>query len=75
MPKRERIYHAKDAEWMQIKRQRGFKMRCCDCGLVHTMNFRLVGRKIQFQAFRNARATAATKERRMYRWALAQAGE
>ena len=42
-------------EWVQPIR-RGYRMMCCDCGLVHRLNFRLVkwgrGRKIQFQAFR-----------------------
>lgn len=42
-------------EWAQPRR-RGYLMRCCGCGLVHRMNFRLVpwgrGKKIQFQAFR-----------------------
>lgn len=43
-------------DWVQpIKK--GYKMACCDCGLVHSMNFRVVKGKIQFQAFRNNRAT------------------
>jgi hypothetical protein len=70
--KRERMHHAKDGEWMQVKRQRGHKLRCCDCGLVHTVNFRIVGRRIQFQAFRDKRATAATRERRAI-WAVMKA--
>lgn len=45
----------KDGEWVQPIR-RGYLMKCCDCGLVHRLNFRLVktgrGQKIQFQAFR-----------------------
>jgi hypothetical protein len=49
-------YHTQHAgEWVQPRR-RGYYMKCCDCGLVHRLNFRLVrhgrGRKIQFQAFR-----------------------
>lgn len=43
-----RYYSPKRGEWVQpIKR--GYKMRCCDCGLVHTMNFRVV-----VQVVRNA---------------------
>lgn len=42
-------------EWVSPRRK-GYYMKCCDCGLVHRMNFRLVkygsGKKIQFQAFR-----------------------
>jgi hypothetical protein len=52
-------------EWVQPTR-RGFKLACCDCGLVHTMNFRLVKygdnkHKIRFQVFRNERATAMVR--------------
>lgn len=65
-----RYYSPKKWEWVQpIKR--GYKMRCCDCGLVHTMNFRVVVQvvlksgqirhKVQFQAARNNRATAAVR--------------
>ena len=61
--------NVKDGEWVQPVRH-GYKVMCCDCGLVHTINFRLVSRgpgrgfKIQFQAFRNARATAAARRRK-----------
>jgi Zn-finger protein len=45
----------KAGEWVQPKR-RGYLMQCCDCGLIHKLNFRLVksgkGNTIQFQAFR-----------------------
>jgi Zn-finger protein len=50
----EQVY---DGEWVQPKR-RGYMMQCCDCGLVHKLNFRLAKSKdgkrnwIQFQAFR-----------------------
>lgn len=51
-------------EWVQPIRK-GYKMRCCDCGLVHRLNFRLVkhglGHKIQFNADRDERATAAIR--------------
>lgn len=51
-------------QWVQPTRH-GYKLACCDCGLVHTLNFRLMrwgrGRKIQFQAFRNERSTAAMR--------------
>ena len=46
-----------DGEWVQPKR-RGYLLQCCDCGLIHRLNFRLVKSKdggrcwIQFQAFR-----------------------
>jgi hypothetical protein len=40
--------------------RRGYRLECCDCGLVHRLNFRLIrrghGRAIQFQAFRQRRS-------------------
>ena len=51
----------KEGEWVQPVR-RAYRMRCCDCGLVHIMDFRLVkrgnGKTIQFRAGRDNRATA-----------------
>lgn len=45
-----------DGEWVQPI-LKGYKMACCDCGLVHKINFRTKYGKIQFQAFRDKRAT------------------
>jgi hypothetical protein len=47
-----------DGEWIEPKPQQGYKMACCDCGLVHRLNFDVVDGKVQFQAFRDNRATA-----------------
>ena len=56
----------KDGEWVQPVRK-GYKFMCCDCGLVHRMDFRLAkrgsGLSIQFRAFRDKRATAAARRR------------
>lgn len=42
-------------EWVQPRR-RAYLLQCCDCGLIHRMNFRVLkngrGAFIQFQAFR-----------------------
>jgi hypothetical protein len=39
---------------------RDYTFECCDCGLVHRMDFRIVGGKqIQFRVDRDNRATAA----------------
>jgi hypothetical protein len=53
------------SEWVQPRRS-GYKMACCDCGLVHDMQFRLVpsingGRHIHFRVRRNERSTAAVR--------------
>ena len=36
-----RYKQEKDGIWTQ-PRMRGYKMRCCDCGLVHRMEFRVL---------------------------------
>jgi len=50
---------AKDGEWLR-PRYRAYMLKCCDCGLVHKINFRLVKigvdrRVIEFQAFRQGK--------------------
>lgn len=44
-----------EGEWIQPRRK-AYYMKCCDCGLVHRLEFRLVkfgkGKKIQFKAYR-----------------------
>lgn len=52
----------KAGQWVQPIRK-GYRMACCDCGLVHTMDFRIHKGRAQFRAFRNNRATA-----QMRRW-------
>lgn len=49
-----------DDEWVQPIR-RGYKMACCDCGLVHEMDFRIYRGRVQFRARRHRRATAAIR--------------
>ena len=52
-----------DGEWIRpIKTD--YRLRCCDCGLVHIVNFKYMPEingkfKIVFRAFRDIRATAA----------------
>jgi len=40
-----------DGEWCRIPRRTVF-IRCCDCGLVHRLVFRVVAGQIRFQACR-----------------------
>ncbi len=51
-----------EGEWVQPI-ENGYKMACCDCGLVHTMNFRVHKGRAQFQVFRNNRSTAAMRRK------------
>ena len=59
-------YQQTDGEWVQLTR-RGYELECCDCGMVHRLNFRLVNQSLQFQAFREERKTAATRRERRKR--------
>ena len=47
-------------EWVQPVRK-GYKMACCDCGLVHDMDFRIKNNRVQFRVRRNNRATAGIR--------------
>lgn len=44
-------------EWVQPIED-GYRLACCDCGLVHTMDFRVHQGRAQFRVWRNSRATA-----------------
>ncbi len=49
-----------EGQWFTpIKRK--FKEQCCDCGLVHTVDFRVHKGEIQFRVSRDERATAAVR--------------
>ena len=62
-----KVIELKNGEWVVPKR-RGYKMVCCDCGLVHRFNFKLVntpiGKQIYFQAFRDNRATGQIRRKK-----------
>lgn len=58
-------------EWIQPA-HKGYKAACCDCGLVHLFNFRVLNSKtgkilkgvtVQFQIYRHVRATAAVRRK------------
>jgi hypothetical protein len=53
-------YKPKAGEWIQPRR-RGYRLACCDCGLVHTMDFRVFRGRPQFRVFSNARATGQVR--------------
>lgn len=56
-------YQVTEGEWIQPRR-RAYKMACCDCSLVHVLNFRIVKGAVQLQAFRDKRATATMRRAR-----------
>lgn len=52
----------KAGEWLRPK-VKGFKMACCDCGLVHTLDFRVHTGRAEFRAYRDTRATKRLRAR------------
>lgn len=55
-----------DGDWVRPIMS-GYRMRCCDCGLVHRMNFKVIrrgpGYEVVFQAWRDEMATRAFRKR------------
>lgn len=52
-------------EWVQPITN-GYKMACCDCGLIHEMDFKIVKNRVQFRARRNNRATGQFRRYNYY---------
>jgi hypothetical protein len=52
----------KDGEWIEPV-MKNYKLACCDCGLIHKVDFRIRKGHIQFRAIRDRRATG---QRRRY---------
>ncbi len=53
----------RDNRWIQPI-AKGYHMACCDCGLVHRMDFRIVGPRKPTVQFRVERAVGETKKLR-----------
>jgi hypothetical protein len=54
-------YHVTDGEWIEVPKK-NYKEQCCDCGVIHRMNFRVnVKGAIEIQTFRDGRATAGAR--------------
>lgn len=54
-------YHVSNGEWIIVPR-RGFKEQCCDCGLVHKLNFKINAKgQIVIQTSRDERSTSAVR--------------
>ena len=61
MTKRTEYYHVSNGEWITVAK-RGYKEQCCDCGLVHKLNFKILeSGEISIQTTRDERATAAVR--------------
>jgi hypothetical protein len=57
MARKSAYYHVTDGEWIKVPK-RNYKEQCCDCGLIHRMNFKTDEKgHIYIQTFRDSRAT------------------
>jgi hypothetical protein len=52
-----------DGEEIEVQSHGLHKIACCDCGLVHLLEFRVEGSVITFKATRDNRATAQRRRR------------
>lgn len=53
----------KPAEWV-LPVADGYQMECCDCGLVHTVDFRVIDGRAQMRMRRDNRATLMKRRHR-----------
>jgi hypothetical protein len=61
--KREPYYQVTDGEWLPVFMKNN-KDQCCDCLLVHKVNYRINDKgSIEVQVFRDERATAALRRK------------
>ena len=49
-----------DGESVEPKME-GFKLQCCDCGLVHKIDFEVIKGAVHFKAWRDKRSTAQVR--------------
>jgi len=57
-PKRVKHVAGKDGWSAWVNPAPGYRMICCDCGLAHEMEFRVVQGEVIFRARRHERSTA-----------------
>lgn len=53
-------------QWVRVYKT-NFLDACCDCGLVHRSQYRVVDGKIYMRCWRDERATAACRRRRKHK--------
>jgi hypothetical protein len=64
MAGKRRVYgKPKPDEWV-LPVADGYQMECCDCGLVHTIDFRVVDGRAQLRMRRDGRATLMKRRHR-----------
>lgn len=56
MTKRLKFEKPESGEWVQPVRK-AYKQACCDCGLVHSVHFRVQNGRAQFKVYRDEKLT------------------
>lgn len=59
-----KVVHLEDGQWFRIDNLKSHREICCRCLLAHDIEYRRVGRHLEFRATINARVTAALRRRR-----------
>lgn len=54
-----------DGEWVELPGGL-MNVACCDCGLVHLMQFEKTGRGVRFRAWRDLHSTRQQRRRKRY---------
>lgn len=62
-----------DGDWIVPTPQEGFRWGCCDCGLMHSVDFRVVDGQVEMRVYRDASGTAALRQK-LQRFRTADAG-
>lgn len=53
-----------DGEWVDPINSKEHYIRCCDCGLVHRVSFRVRAGRIEYRPYRDKRRTAAARRKK-----------
>ncbi len=53
-----------DGEWLEVANHNEHRVQCCDCGLVHSIKYRVIKGRIHFRTKLNMRATAAVRRKK-----------
>lgn len=63
MSGRRKYHRVKPGEWFRPA-MREHREKCCDCGLVHIIDFRIADGRVEKRIFRDQRSTAAGRRKR-----------
>lgn len=61
MGRKVKVQQGYDGEWYPVGPAMKRKLVCCDCGLTHTIQFRVVGGLVELRPYRNDSVTKAVR--------------